>query len=62
MELSKETIEHIKALASTIEHGEILIKLNKTRDIVDVSGTNVKRFYKDKEQPSMNKPGGNREG
>ena len=64
MNIPDSTIKEIKKAAEGIEHGEIKIKLNDTRGIIDVSNTNVKRTYlkMDPKPKSDVKPGGMREG
>lgn len=45
MEIPDNMINHIKESAKTIRHGTILIKLDETRDIIDVSVTHVHRTH-----------------
>lgn len=43
MEIPNSMLSHIKEVARGIDYGEILIKLNKARNIIDVTFSNTER-------------------
>ncbi len=45
MEIPENMIAHIRESARDMKHGQIVIKLDETRDIIDVSFTHVTRYY-----------------